>query len=79
MTQLAFFVFCSLLFLALVQAVPAGLFFWLLYRRRPAAADAELPPAAILLPLRGADPDLAEGLQRLLRQDYPDYGAARRD
>ena len=32
-----------------------------------------LPPAAILLSLRGADPYLAKGLRCLMQQDYPDY------
>ena len=36
-------------------------------------ADEELPKAAILLCLRGADPTLRTCLRRLLRQDYPDY------
>jgi len=31
------------------------------------------PKAAILLALRGADPHLALGLKRLMRQDYPNY------
>ncbi|HUG71176.1 MAG TPA: glycosyltransferase family 2 protein [Pirellulaceae bacterium] len=35
--------------------------------------DDELPKAAILLCLRGADPSLPSCLRRLLCQDYPDY------
>jgi len=31
------------------------------------------PKAAVILPLRGADPSLARCLTGLLRQDYPDY------
>lgn len=31
------------------------------------------PPAAIIVPTKGARPDLAENLGALLRQDYPDY------
>ena len=44
-------------------------------RPRPPAsiADGELPPVAVLMAMRGADPDLAEGLRRLMQQDYPDY------
>jgi hypothetical protein len=44
-------------------------------RARPLreVADADLPPIAVLMAMRGADPDLAEGLRRLMRQDYPDY------
>ena len=37
------------------------------------ATDEELPKAAVLLCLRGADPSLPTCLRRLLRQDYPDY------
>lgn len=35
--------------------------------------DGQLPKAAVLLCLRGVDPNLPECLRRLLRQDYPDY------
>ena len=33
----------------------------------------QLPKAAILLPLRGADPRLADTLRGLMSQDYPEY------
>ncbi len=46
-----------------------------LYRRQShnAAPAGTLPRAAILLPLRGADPSLEPCLAGLLQQDYPDY------
>lgn len=37
------------------------------------ASDAELPKAAIILPIKGLDPDLKNCLLQLLRQDYPEY------
>lgn len=36
-------------------------------------ADDQLPPAAIILALRGPDPGLSHTLERLIRQDYPDF------
>ncbi len=33
----------------------------------------EWPSVSVLLALRGADPDLAQGLSQLCQQDYPDY------
>jgi Glycosyl transferase family 21 len=39
----------------------------------PSMPDEQLPEAAVLLPLRGADPSLRECLRGLLRQDYPRY------
>src|SRR5439155_52717 len=46
-----------------------------LYRRRPAKpiADEQLPRAAVILSLRGADPSLAGCLRGLLAQNYPHY------
>lgn len=35
--------------------------------------DDSLPRTAVLMGLKGTDPHLAEGLRRLLTQDYPDY------
>ena len=35
--------------------------------------DSQLPKAAILLPLRGGDPELKQTIRRLLTQDYPNY------
>lgn len=47
---------------------------YMLARRRvPSIPDRDLPKAAVLLSLRGADPTLANCLRRLLKQDYPNY------
>jgi hypothetical protein len=47
----------------------------LMYLRGPGEPppDAGLPTAAVVLPLRGADPSLPACLRALLRQDYPRY------
>lgn len=42
-------------------------------RRQPPVRNDELPKAAVLLSLRGADPSLSLCLRRLLAQDYPNY------
>ena len=64
----------ALLGMAVVQAIGVILFVRLFFRRPPKRiADEDLPYASILLPLRGADPKLAEVLSRLLKQDYPRY------
>ena len=39
----------------------------------PRVDDDSFPRAAVLMGLKGTDPQLAEGLRRLLTQDYPDY------
>ena len=39
---------------------------------RPAVPDADLPSAAVILCVRGADPTLKACLRGLLQQDYPD-------
>ncbi len=39
----------------------------------PEVSDQELPHAAIVMSLRGSDPFLDECLDRLARQDYPDF------
>lgn len=36
-------------------------------------SDSELPRTAVLMGLKGTDPYLADGLRRLMTQDYPDY------
>src|SRR5438045_488739 len=66
----------SLTFLALIQAALALRF---IHRFRTGlapksrVADASLPRVAVLLSLRGADPDLARNLRSLMSQDYPAY------
>lgn len=70
----AVFAGCLLFGLAAYQLVSVVAMMPCFYRRQgPPAADDRLPKAAILLALRGADPDLAEGLRRLMRQRYPNY------
>ncbi len=39
----------------------------------PAPPDEDLPRAAVVLSVRGADPSLVDCLHGLLQQDYPDY------
>src|SRR5438874_4331448 len=41
--------------------------------RRPAPANPRYPIAAVILPVRGADPSLPRCIRGLLRQDYPNY------
>jgi cellulose synthase/poly-beta-1,6-N-acetylglucosamine synthase-like glycosyltransferase len=74
MSEFTIFVCCLLLLLLVAQlALGSGFAARLLRYRPPAAAEESLPKAGILLPLRGADPELADGLRRLMQQDYPDY------
>ena len=67
----------TLLALALFQTLVAFKFFRLFPRKLDppvwASASGDWPPAAILLPLRGADPRLSDTLDSLLRLDYPRY------
>lgn len=44
-----------------------------LSRRQQPVSDGDLPKAAVILSLRGADPSLRRCLEGLLQQDYPDY------
>ena len=55
------------------QAFFVVLFATLFYRRRALPPREDLPKTGILLPLRGADAKLSDGLKRLIQQDYPDY------
>ncbi|MCA9142843.1 MAG: glycosyltransferase family 2 protein [Planctomycetaceae bacterium] len=74
MLGLAQFFFWSLVFLAAYNAFWTFVMVRILSRKAPPPAeDATLPKAAVLLCLRGADPNLTHSLRRLLRQDYPDY------
>lgn len=59
--------------LALYQLALAAVFFVRTRDGHPADPGGNTPKAAILLALRGADPGLAVGIRRLLRQDYPNY------
>jgi cellulose synthase/poly-beta-1,6-N-acetylglucosamine synthase-like glycosyltransferase len=42
-------------------------------REQPTIPDDDLPRAAVILSLRGADPSLRRCLQGILQQNYPDY------
>lgn len=74
MTTFAITLCIALAALAVWHVGFAAVFARILQRYRPPSVDdARLPFATILLPLRGADPCLSEGIRRLLRQDYPAY------
>ncbi|MCA9120103.1 MAG: glycosyltransferase family 2 protein [Planctomycetaceae bacterium] len=74
MVVLAQFFFYTLIGLAAYDALWT-LVMVVVLRKRPSDMPPgfELPKAAVLLCLRGADPNLAKSLRRLLGQDYPDY------
>lgn len=74
MSMIAAVVFWLLLALALVQTIFGCRFAWLLLRQAQAPApDTKWPKAGILLSLRGADPQLADSVRRLMTQNYADY------
>ena len=70
-------VFCAaLLTAAVIQWAVARAFessFLKSCRESGHRATSELPAAAILMSVRGADPSLPTGIDSLLRQDHPDY------
>lgn len=47
--------------------------FRLLRRRRAALAESFVPPASLLKPLHGSEPDLEAHLQSFFEQDYPEF------
>ncbi|MEQ8789657.1 MAG: glycosyltransferase family 2 protein [Pirellulaceae bacterium] len=61
--------------LAAIVQVVAGLMFVRQFFVAPPAGfeEGQWPKAAVLLSLRGADPQLRKTIRRLLRLDYPDY------
>jgi len=64
----------SLLSVLTVAHALAVVAFWIRLGRPRIAADQKWqPPAAVILPLRGRDPFLAQSLAALLEQKYPDY------
>jgi len=64
----------TLALFAVVQAIFALAFVRLFAARQPVELnDDAFPKAAVLVPLRGADPKLRETLVGLLRQDYPAF------
>lgn len=74
MMALAWFVTCSLALLILGQLLVTRVYVrYMRSYRVPQVASAELPRAAVILSLRGADPFLTECLERLTSQQYPHY------
>ncbi len=72
--QLAMLAFWTLTGFAATNALCSALTVGVLFRRRSVAIpDEDLPKVAVLLCLRGADPNLADGLRRLMNQRYPRY------
>ena len=54
-----------------IQSTSVTMFVRLLVKySRPTVSENELPPAAIVLSIRGPDPLLEDTLQALLKQDY---------
>jgi cellulose synthase/poly-beta-1,6-N-acetylglucosamine synthase-like glycosyltransferase len=74
MNEAAMIGFWTLLGLIAAQtALTVGFVRTLRARPRPAPAVPYTPKAAVVLCLRGTDPFLADCLDALLQQDYPDY------
>ncbi len=74
MMGLALFFFWGLVALAAYNAFWTAVMVVTLRRKSAQPGNTqELPKAAVLLCLRGADPGLAGSLRRLLNQDYPNY------
>ena len=66
--------FVALIALAVCQGLLLCVYLAPFFRRpKDAVPEAELPKAAILVSLRGADPHLIDCLKALMRQDYPTY------
>ncbi len=74
MILLAYVVFGLAVLLSFSQCLAVAFFVRVLCRYRGApGVDSPQPKAAVVLSLRGSDPDLDQALEGLLRQDYPDY------
>jgi hypothetical protein len=71
----AWVMFVAVAAVVFLQFVIVASFVRLLRRARPGAVDQtdRLPEAAIVLALRGAEPNLRDVIERLLDQDYPRY------
>jgi len=69
-----FFVWAAALLLAIWAARVAQRFGVRIPRmiQRPLASE-NLPPVAVILPIKGVDDDTASNIEALLQQDYPDY------
>lgn len=73
MTEVAVVLCCMLAGVGALLAPFGFLFLSLMFRSATPATGDDLPKVGILLPLRGADPELADGLRRLMQQDYPNF------
>lgn len=74
MTTVALIACLLLIALAVIQLFPALGFVRVFFRPTPPLLpDEDCPKTAVLLAVRGPDPFLAESVERLLLQDYPDY------
>jgi len=74
MTQLAVTTFWILVGLIVGQALMVARYSWALFRwKRRTVSDDVCPKVAAILCARGPDPFLAETVEALLDQDYPDY------
>lgn len=61
-------------FAVMLQLAGAGRYvYWFKHYTSPEVDDGLLPPAAIILCLRGSDPFLVDCLDRLTSQDYPQF------
>lgn len=74
MDSIAFALMLCFAFMAIYQVLIAVWFSGLLLRR-PAKHSSNIrwPKTAVMMSLRGADPQLNLSLQRMLEQDYPNY------
>lgn len=74
MTTVGLIVCVLLVALALVQLLPVLGFARVFYHPAPPPlSDKDCPKTAVLLAVRGPDPFLAESVEALLVQDYPNY------
>ncbi len=68
--------FCALALVTFLQNLASLLYglTWLRYiRGYRAGANRYVPPVTVIVPCRGAEPDLGANLAAYLEQDYPDY------
>jgi cellulose synthase/poly-beta-1,6-N-acetylglucosamine synthase-like glycosyltransferase len=70
----AWILLAMILVIVAIQSASVSIFVRLLVKySRPMVSRDQLPPAAIVLAIRGPDPFLADTLQALLKQDYPEF------
>ena len=74
MKELAIFLSKSLLGWLVIQVCLSLIFLFYVRTSRPTkSSDDQLPKAAVILCLRGADPSLSNCIEALLQQNYPEY------